>query len=196
MYRLHAEGGVVLDTSMGFGGRIVGFLASKATHYVGIDPAVDTFARNSRLLNQLGDTERQSWTLIPAPAEDVDVDAWGLRSSCDFAFTSPPYFTKEHYSNEATQSWIRYPQIDAWCEGFLEPMMRLQYAALRRGGKSFVNIASVTIDGHEFPLADYTREAGIAAGFRFKGTQLFPISRGFGQGVKKEAFEPVLMFEK
>ena len=196
MYRQYAAGGTVLDTSMGFGGRICGFIASPAVHYVGIDPATQTFEANVRLLNDLCDTERQSWTLINEPAEDVDADAWGIRETCDFAFTSPPYFSKEHYSDEPTQSWKRYGEIRAWVEGFLEPMMRLQFAALKAGATSRVNIAPVTIDGKEHPLDEYTRLAGIAAGFHFAATERFTLSRGYGQGVKKEAFEPMLVFRK
>src|SRR5581483_2596582 len=91
-----------------------------------------------------------------------------LHELCDFAFTSPPYFAKEHYSEDETQSWKRYghdPEL--WRTSFLEPMMRLQFAALKRGAYSCVNVADVKVGKFVVPLSDWTREAGISAGFEY-----------------------------
>lgn len=197
MYRRFAPaGGTVLDTSTGFGGRLVAFAASDCGRYIGVDPSSATHAGNAELARDLGIADRVE--LICEPAEDVDVDR--LRGRCDFAFTSPPYFAKERYSDEPTQSYVRYPEPDAWRVGFLEPMLRLQAAALVSGAHSVINIADVRIGGTVVPLVEWTVAAAAAAGFDLlDDTERLPLSRvpganrstGFAGG---ENGEPVLIF--
>lgn len=198
--RFCPPGGTWLDTSTGYGGRLVGFVASRAGRYVGIDPSTETCANNTRMARDLGVSERVS--LINLPAEDVPAET--LADSCDFAFTSPPYFSKEHYADgESTQSWVRYgASIDAWLDGFLRPTMRLQHTALKTGSWCLVNIADVTVDdGVTHPLADMCREAGEAAGFTFVRREDFPIPGGANgihdsDGSEGLRSEPVLVFRK
>jgi len=184
----------VLDTSTGYGGRLVGFIGSGVDgFYIGIDPNTQTHAGNLRMAQELLFADRVE--LHNMPAEDVPHDA--VAGRCDFAFTSPPYFRKEHYSDEDTQSWKRYQTGDAWRNGFLAPMMALQYAALKPNRYAVVNIADVKIKNKVYPLADWTIDAGKAAGFEFVRRDEFPLSHRFGANHLDEiAVEPVLVFRK
>ena len=186
------DNATVLDTSTGYGGRLVGFIGSgRAGFYIGIDPNVETHAGNLRMAQELGFSDRIE--LHNLPAEDVPHDV--VAGRCDFAFTSPPYFRKEHYSEDDTQSWKRYPTGDEWRDGFLVPMMALQYVALKPGSFAIVNIADVTIKNKRYPLADWTIDAGRAVGFEFIRRDDFPLTRRFGAGQDDEiATEPVLIF--
>jgi hypothetical protein len=195
IYRDYAQpGDTVLDTSTGYGGRLVGFMASGiAGQYVGIDPNTETHAGNLRMAADLGFADRVE--LHNLPAEDVPHEA--VAGRCDFAFTSPPYFRKEHYSDEPTQSWKRYPTGDSWRDGFLLPMLRLQFAALKLGKFAVVNIADVKIKGTTYPLASWAVTMGEKAGFRFIRTDDFAGLRRFGGGHNEGfASEPVLVFQK
>lgn len=194
LYRRFAPpGAVVLDTSTGYGGRLVAFLASGLSRYVGIDPNTETHAGNLRLAQDMGASDRVE--LHNLPAEDVPHDL--LAGRCDFAFTSPPYFRKERYGDEPTQSWKRYPTGDAWRDGLLVPMMRLQFAALKPGSLSVVNVADIESKGTTYPLAEWTVGAAQAAGFAHEDTMEFPLGVRFGVGVSDEvATEPVLLFRK
>lgn len=195
LLRMYApDGGTWLDTSTGFGGRLVAFAASKLSRYVGIDPSTATDAGNRRMVADLGLTERV--VLIRKPAEDVQLAEVGGESSCDFAFTSPPYFGKEQYADEPTQSYQRYADGEAWRDGFLLPTLQLQYAALRQGAASVVNIADVKIGGVTYPLTDWTIECAKAAGFAHERTDEFPLSRVPGRGDAPDRFEPVFVFRK
>ncbi|MAH45410.1 hypothetical protein CMI37_06250 [Candidatus Pacearchaeota archaeon] len=178
MYRRHCpEGGTALDTSTGYGGRLVGFFAANnVKRYIGIDPSVETHAANVQMTSELGFDE--SVELINLPAEDVPVDE--LRDSCDFAFTSPPYFSKEHYCDEPTQSWVRYKTPESWRDGFLAPVLALQFAALRSGALSIVNIADVKVSGKLVQLEEFVVEAALAAGFEHVGTERFTLTTRFG----------------
>lgn len=208
--RFCPSGGTVLDTSTGYGGRLVGAIASTVVgHYVGIDPNTPTVAGNRELLKYLG---REDFaTLIELPAEDVKT--WSgskkkrmgdsqpvdtvLEESCDFAFTSPPYFRKEHYSDDDTQSWKRYEKADQWREGFLLPMMALYFKALKAGARCAINIGDVLIGSTRHPLGEWTVDCAKRVGFTHEDTLEFPMSRRFGSNQKDEiAVEPVFIFRK
>jgi hypothetical protein len=195
MYRRFLpEGGVLLDTSMGYGGRLVGFLASKGRLYIGIDPAEEQFRGNLRLAQDLMAEDRVE--LYQLPAEDVPHHQ--VAGRCDFAFTSPPYFAQEKYSDEPTQSYIRYPEVNAWYRGFLVPTMALQFAALKPGRLAAVVVDNIKHKGKLIPLIDMTAQAGREVGFELVGEDVYPIHQRPGEHVKvgREAHERVLIFRK
>lgn len=180
LYRKYcSKGAVVLDTSTGYGGRLVGYLASGIGGlYIGIDPNVPTHVGNTKLATDLGFAANVE--LYNLPAEDVDHDL--VRDRCDFAFTSPPYFAKERYSDDDTQSWVRYKTGEEWRDGFLLPMLALQYAALKRGAFALVNIADVSLRGKTYPLSAWCRELAQQVGFAYVRTDHFPLNHRFGNG--------------
>lgn len=190
--RFLPPGGTVLDTSAGFGGRLVGFLASQGALYIGIDPF--TCPGNKALAYALGMSHRVE--LHPCPAEDVPVGE--VEGRADFAFTSPPYFATEHYADDDAQSWKRYATGEEWRSGFLGPLMRLQAAALKDGATAVVNIAPVTLAGVTYPLDAWTVEAARAAGLVHVATERFPLGMlpGRGEPLQAERYEPVLLFRK
>jgi hypothetical protein len=192
LYRRFApEGATVLDTSTGFGGRLLGFAASKCARYIGIDPNVPTHDGNLRMAKSLG---IEGVELINLPAEDVD--PLPLRESCDFAFTSPPYFSKERYSDDDTQSWKRYPSGEEWRDGFLQAMLGLQYVALRPGSHNLVNIADVKIGTTTYPLVEWTVDVAREVGFELVRIERFPLPRVPGNGEAAARFEPVIVLRK
>lgn len=197
LYRKYApENATVLDTSTGYGGRLVGAIASgNVKKYIGIDPNTLTHAANLNMSDALNWSDNVE--LHNVPAEDLPHNV--VRDRCDFGFTSPPYFCKEIYSDEPTQSCNRYLTGDEWRDGFLKPMMRLQFAALKEGSYAIINIADVNIKSVRYPLVEWTKEAGQLAGFDYIRTDSFPYAGGnFGANkdtsVKRE--EPVLIFQK
>jgi hypothetical protein len=195
LYRRFCEpGAAVLDTSTGYGGRLVGAIGSGVVaSYTGIDPNQLTCAANLAMLAALGNPIEMQ--IIEQPAEDVKLKTL-KRAPFDFAFTSPPYFSKEHYSEDATQSFKRYPAGQDWRDGFLAKMLALQFAALKRGAYALVNIEDVKIDGTTYPLVEWARECGIAAGFGFDRIEKFPLPASNWVDQDAERFERVLVFRK
>lgn len=193
VYRKYGKpGGVILDTSTGYGGRLVGFLASEGQKYVGFDPNTVTHAANTKLAQDLAGTKEVC--LNNLPIEDAKIE--DFENTCDVSFTSPPYFSKEIYSDEPTQSWIRYKTAQEWCKGFLLPMMKFTFAALKPGCLGLINIADVKINGMMYPLVEWTRIAGRKAGFTLIGEQSFMLTTRFGTNDGKVNSEPVLIFKK
>lgn len=202
VYRSHAPvGGRVLDTSTGFGGRLVGFAASRCTEYVGIDPHAVTSAQNRLMAEQLVPSDKLV-TLIEQPAEDVTVEQLGGPDSFDVAFTSPPYFGKERYgdgderSGAELQSWSRYGSGNEWARGFLAPMLQLTYDALRPGCEAHVNIADVKIGSETYPLVEWTQQLGAAVGFEHVRLDRFPLGRVPGRGEAADRYEPIVVLRK
>lgn len=196
MYRRFCTRGdeTVFDTSTGYGGRLVGWIASKSRgRYIGIDPSTKTHAGNRVLAEALGVSDRVE--LHNIPAEDVPHAI--VEGRCDFAFTSPPYFTKEHYCDEPTQSWKRYSDFTMWCDYFLVPMLMLNYVALKPGCVAAINIADVKIDDEQKALVERTIRYATRIGFQHVGTDRFDLTSRLGANQAVEvAVEQVLVFKK
>lgn len=198
LMRKHApEHAVVFDPSTGYGGRLVGFLASACASYIGVDPEPRTSDGNRRMSADLLGPD-QTVQLIELPVEDVDVDEHEIRGVADVALSSPPYFGKERYSEDAVQSCVRYPTPERWRDGFLYPYMRVTCDVLKPGATAAINVADVIVGKHQIPLVKWTREAGAAAGLDFVRCDLFPMPRVpvKADRVQAERFESVLIFVK
>lgn len=196
LYRRFCEqGATVLDTSTGYGGRLVGFVASMVRgRYIGIDPNTVTHQGNLALAAALGVSDRVE--LHNVAAEDFNSSI--LDGRCDFSFTSPPYFSKEHYSDESTQSWVRYGHsFEAWVSGFLRPMLALTFRALKQGAIGIINIEDVNIKNTRYPLVNATIEQAVAVGFQHIGTELFEMQPRLGAHQDADvATERVLIFKR
>lgn len=189
------KGEDVLDTSTGYGGRLVGFHCSLLdSKYIGIDPNVETFEANQRMIKDFGINAK----LINKPAEDVT--AKEVKSeSVGFAFTSPPYFCKELYSQADTQSWVRYATYQEWLDGFLRKMLALQYRALKPNRTNVVNIEDVKIKSDVFPLVDDTVRIAEEIGFTFIERLAFNLPSKLVESeddLGKKRSESVLVFRK
>lgn len=197
LYNKHApKGGIVFDSSTGYGGRLVGFLASHCSVYHGTDPNTLTYEANTKLANDLKNNKEVH--LYNSPIEDLDVSH--LLEVCDFSFTSPPYFKKEIYSAQETQSCHRYPEYQAWLDGFLLPMIKQQFRVLKDGATCIINIEDVNIKHKPYPLVEPTIEIAKQNGFEHIGNDLFPLQPRtiMVEGVKtiKYANETVIILKK
>jgi len=193
IYRRFAPAnGVVFDPCTGYGGRLVGFLASQCQTYVGCDPNTPTHAGNSRMAEALGVADRVH--LYCSAIEDWDPLPWLQR--CDCAFTSPPYFSKERYSEEDTQSWRRYPEYPQWLDGFVFPLLEQCSNVVKPGGYTIINIADVKIAGKRYELvADAKRLAARCGLTLIEEEQLYLGPRMYQYDTGDQAIEAVLIFK-
>lgn len=183
----------VLDFSAGWGDRLVGFHASNAESYIGIDP-------NSKLhepyqkISHFCDTGKEV-KLICSPAEEADLT--GIK--VDFVFTSPPYFTLERYSEEDTQSWKRYPKINAWLEGFLFPTLSKCWECLEDGGRILVNIADAYTNGEREEICQPMLRYMESLGANYEGVLGYQMGGRPGknmENVGKVFCEPIWVWSK
>jgi len=181
----------VLDMSAGYGGRLLGFLASHCKgSYTGIDPSKKSCIGNRNIAKELGATKRVK--IICSPFEDVGVEL----PKVELAFTSTPYFVKEVYEEgNPKQSRERYPEYRDWLNGFLKPMMRKTRRALTSKGTMALNIANVVIKNKSYSLVNDTIRIAKRNGFTYTEKLEMGFS-SFGKGNKKRKMEPVLIFKK
>ena len=140
---------VVYDPSSGWGGRILGAMSTRTStplHYVGTDPntdhSIDGGSTKYADLANFYNASKNSGVLFQS-AHTYDVYQLGsevigederfkeYKGKLDMVFTSPPYFAKEAYSEDPTQSYKKFTGYDAWREGFLRPTLKTAVEWLR-----------------------------------------------------------------
>jgi methylase of polypeptide subunit release factors len=178
---LVGRGASVLDPCAGWGGRLVGATGAGVKRYVGIDASRATVDGHQALIADAGLT---NVSVGHGCAEDYVPDA-----EFDMAFTSPPYWNAEEYSEDAEQSFKRYPSYAEWRDGFLSPLARMMASAVRVGGFVALNVADVK----KKPICDDTKDALRNAGLEYHATYRYILSSVAGKG---EKYEPVFVFRK
>lgn len=142
--RFCPAGGTILDMCCGFGGRLLGALSStKNFRYVGTDPNTETMYHLHQLAEYIEQVtgRSESYELHCCGSEDF----CGPENSIDFAFTSPPYFDLEVYSDEPTQCYNKFPNLDDWLEGYVRQTIKNTVYMLKPGACYAVNIADFRV---------------------------------------------------
>ena len=179
-------GEVVWDMSCGWGGRLLGFLASPNTkHYIGTEPSSKTY---DGLLEMKKDFSYLN--------KEVDIYKLGSedyipeKESLDLCFTSPPYFDTEKYSDEDTQSFKKFPTEDGWVNGFLKKTIENCYYGLKKNSYMLINIANTP--KYKF-IEEETVNISKELGFIQEDTLQLTLSSVMGAGYK---YEPIFVFRK
>jgi hypothetical protein len=134
------KNGVIYDYSSGYGGRMLGALTSKNNYkYIGVEPNIETYQNLLMLGKYVEKTlnREDSFEIHNTVSENFKME----EESIDFAFSSPPYFNLEQYTNEETQSYIKYNTLDKWYEGYVNPTLLNIYHMLKEDSMYAVNIA-------------------------------------------------------
>lgn len=188
--------GRVYDYSAGYGGRLLGITASRlGYHYTGIDPNTETF-QNLKYLAQLIDQafSRQSEL-------HCDVSENFQPQDIDLAFSSPPYFNLEKYSDEPTQCMVRCTTLDDWFELYVTPTMQCIHQGLNADGVFATNIADYKTSGkQEYQVVDRWIVLAEKLGFRYQKVIRMMLNTRPGVGNHKTAgrqkWEGVYVFTK
>lgn len=175
---------VVWDMSAGFGGRLIGAIRSgKVKTYIGNDPSTPTFEGLTKMSND--------FPLINIILEKIGSENFKPDREVDLCFTSPPYFNTERYTDELTQSYQRFPDVESWNEDFLRQTIKNCKDVLKPNGKLILNVANVI--AHK-TLEEDTLRIAKEEGFCLKETLQLKLSTISYKGGHKH--EPVFVFEK
>jgi hypothetical protein len=178
----------IYDPSAGWGGRIAGamtVLDDRHIHYIGTDPNTDNF------IDELGKTRYEylagfinnslkHWGYEPHTFEVFQLGSEVIgkdkkfkkyKGKLDLVFTSPPYFSKEQYSEDETQSCIKFPQYDAWREGFLRPTLETAVSYLKKNRYLLWNVADVFYGKECMPIEQDSSEILKSLGMKFVGVE-------------------------
>jgi hypothetical protein len=152
--RYSRAGAAVLDPCAGWGGRLLGWLtALHGGSYLGVDACAQSVAGFERMIADLNIPRAR---VQHGAFEDVSLEP----EAFDFAFTSPPYFNVERYSDDAEQSCVRYTTYDAWTGGFLSPLVRNTLAALKPGSAFVLNVSNAGKHKIAHDVIDIAQSAG------------------------------------
>ena len=186
IYNRYGNRGSVWDPCGGWGGRLFGFLASNCREYTCCEPSTKTYEGLLQLRDTYKYLDNKKVTISKSCQEDFDV----REESYDLVFTSPPYFDAEKYSEEDTQSYIRYPTELKWVKGFLKVLIENAYKGLKPGGYFLLNIANTV---HATNIEEFSYALGVKTGFILEDMLKLQLSSISGKGVK---YEPIFVFRK
>ena len=178
-------GDVIWDMSAGWGGRLLGFLASSRKHYIGTEPSSLTFDGLKKIKKDFSYLNK-SVELYKLGSEVYVPE----KESLDLCFTSPPYFDTEKYSDEDTQSYKKFPSEDKWVDGFLRKTIDNCYYGLKKNGYMLMNIANTP--RYKF-IEEETQKISKEFGFEQNDTLQLTLSSVMGAGYK---YEPIFVFKK
>ena len=178
-------GDVIWDMSCGWGGRLLGFLSSSRPKYIGTEPSSRTFEGLKKI--------KKDFNYL---TKTVELHKLGSevfqpkRESLDLCFSSPPYFDTEKYSDEETQSYVKYPIKEEWINGFLYKTIENCYKGLKGNKYMLINIAN--IPKYKF-IEEETVRISKELGFKQEQTIELTLSSIMGAGYK---YEPIFVFKK
>lgn len=176
----------VWDMCGGYGGRMMGaFGCSSVSHYKCNEPC----SKTADGLREMGETlvkHRGDWSfaLSSRPAEDEPIGSY------DACFTSPPYFDTERYSEEDSQSCVKYPTYSDWLSGFLRPTLQTARDSLAGDGILAINVAATKRCPR---LPEDTLGEAADCGLSLVATWKYLLGATTKGGMK---FEPVFVFRK
>ena len=163
IYELYGkENSKVLDTSSGFGGRLLGFFTAKNTdEYVGIDPnTADSCNKFIEFMQMRFGLNKKAY-VNKIGSEDFTIENYPqYENYFDISFTSPPYFDTEKYSDSDTQSYKKFNTYDMWVDGFYRNTIYNSCNALKLDGTFAINIFE-KVDN----IKEYTEEFLNDCGF-------------------------------
>lgn len=199
MLVLRYKGKMFITGNCGFGGRMLGALSSKKNfRYVGTDPCTETMYH----LHQLGDCiemvtgKEDSYELHCCGSEDFR----GPENSIDFAFSSPPYFNLEVYSDEETQCYNKFPELEQWLEGYVRQTIKNIYHMLKPGALYAVNIADFKVgSGREVAYVDEWKRISAEEGMPLFDTVYLGVTSRAGsaeQAAGELKKENIMIFKK
>lgn len=159
----------IYDPSSGWGGRIAGAMTimdDRHVHYIGTDPNTDNSIPElgitryeylaqfiNKSLKRFG-YDPHTFHVFQLGSEVIgdDPDFQQYKGKLDMVFTSPPYFNREGYSEDETQSLKKFPIYEGWRDGFLRPTLETAYNNLKEDRYLLWNIADIKVGEQYYPL--------------------------------------------
>ncbi|MDK1290063.1 class I SAM-dependent methyltransferase [Pseudoalteromonas umbrosa] len=130
----------VLDLSVGWGSRLLGFEAAETPLvYHGIDPD-KRIVEASRKLDKFCRQTRKTVSIYREAAEDFSYE---LIDPVDMIMFAPPPFNNERYTKDQDQAYIRYPSIDDFLDEFLKKTIVKAWDCLKIGGTLVIELGDL-----------------------------------------------------
>lgn len=216
----------IYDPSSGWGGRILGAMSvdDRQLHYVGTDPNTDNYlpeinkSRYEYLADWFNENtnggnpffgHRNTYELFQDGSEEIadNPKFQKYKGKLDLVFTSPPYFNREQYSGDDSQSFKKFPEYADWRDNFLRPTLKTCSEYLRKDRYLLWNIADIA-DGDDYmPLEQDSIDILAEHGLKYVTTlkMIMTSMRGVDPTTVKncckvegdmQKYEPIFVFYK
>jgi hypothetical protein len=162
-----------LDMSSGWGDRMIGSavwanIYKKNLTYLGTDPNTALFDSYGKIIQDMRKWTRNKWNGFVAGWGGEDIP-W---QEADIAFTSPPYWSYEKYSDETSQSMNMWQDYRSWRDNWYTVYLHKMIDAVKNGGKIGIHVE----DLRKFSLKTDTIDIMVNTGkVRYIGT--IPVRR-------------------
>lgn len=192
----------IYDPSSGWGGRILGAMSitdDRVVHYIGTDPNTDNYPVDGHKHGKYGsladfyNTKTYRGNSFFSQTNTYEIFRLGsevignnegfskYRGKVDLIFTSPPYFNREAYSEDSTQSYKKFSSYESWRDGFLRPTLTTCVEVLRNNRYLLWNIADLLIKGEYLPLEKDSRDILESLGMKYMYTMKMALEPMPGQ---------------
>jgi hypothetical protein len=218
----------IYDPSAGWGGRILGAMSldDRNIHYIGNDPNTENYieeigkTRYEYLAeffneNTVGASNafwghQNTYDIFQTGSEIIHLDSrfQAYKGKLDMVFTSPPYFDRERYSDDESQSFRKFNSYESWRDGFLTPTLTTAFEWLKNDRYILWNIADIKVGKDKwFTLEQDSIDILTELGCEYKGKLRMTMSPMTGidmSGVKNSMringtaykYEPIFIFYK
>lgn len=179
----------IYDPSSGWGGRILGAMSvdDRNIHYIGNDPNTENWipelgiSRYEYLADFFNTRtpgasnpfwgHKNTYEIYRTGSEIISNEPgfqkW--RGKLDLVFTSPPYFDRERYSDDDSQSYKKFSNYENWRDGFLRPTLETAVEWLRNERYLLWNIADIKIGKIYYPLEQDSIDILTGLGLEYRG---------------------------
>ena len=137
----------ILDPSSGWGDRLIIFLSLNVKSYIGYDPNINLQKGYNEIIKTLGNKNQQLNYKINCLGFEYCQD----KELYDIIFTSPPYYDYEEYTNDETQSYIKYNTLKEWKYNFFKTYITNCYNACKKKGLICIHIS----DNKDMHIVEY-----------------------------------------
>lgn len=147
------ENAYVLDSSGGWGDRLIGSLASdRVKMYVATDPSPCVHQGYQKIIKFFHAEDRAKvYQMGFEQFDNPDGYVFNL------LYTSPPYFTMEKYSSDPNQSIIKYSNEKLWFENFLKVLLNKAIQYVKKDGIIAINIGMISGNTYVYDMLDYMK---------------------------------------
>jgi hypothetical protein len=192
----HFDAKRVLDSCIGWGGRMIGTVSnSPEHHYTGIEPFTKTFTGLQNMCRELHIEDQV--TLHNYPAEVIlkaDNDLIP-NNSYDLFITSPPYYNLEIYcEDEQTQSH-QGETYEEWKTNFLSVVIQGALSKLKDTGVSCWSVKNFKTD-KSYMLLDDVISIHAENGWELQTDIEFYVGNSIRPGLDKKGKEQTFVFKK
>lgn len=149
-------GEILLDYSMGFGGRLLGAMTD-GYQYIGFDTNKQTVIENFKLAEAIYFALSEYSTIyepVLINESSVNIGENMTEKSVDLAFSCPPYYSMEIYSSDERDSVNSTLTYSQWLKDYVGKTCKAIYKVLKSGKYFLTYIGNVSPHGMDLNLCD------------------------------------------